>query len=237
VQKGWEIMVFNKGKKVTKNGKRQFAVIGLGRFGGSVCKELYSQGYEVLAIDFDEEKVREYSTLSTHAVNIDSTDESALKNVGIRNFEHVVVAIGDHIQASILTTLTLKELGIEKVWVKAQNSYHHKVLDKLGADLVVHPEFDMGKRIAHKMTSDKVIDFIDLEDEYSIVELYATKKIHNKTLIDLNFRAKYGVTILAYRRNKDMHISPSAAVELQEGDLLIVMGHKNDLDRFEEEGL
>lgn len=229
--------MFNKRNKEKQSSKKQFAVIGLGRFGGSVCKELYAQGHEVLAIDQDEDKVREYSEFATHAVSIDSTDENALKNVGIRNFDHVVVAIGDHIQASILTTLSLKELGIEKVWVKAQNTYHQKVLDKLDADLVVHPEFDMGKRIAHKMTSDKVIDFIELEDDYSIVELYATKKVHGKNLIDLNFRSEYGVTILAFKREKKMNISPNAQEELHEGDLLIVMGHTEDLERFENNGL
>lgn len=224
-------------QKQHKSRKQQFAVIGLGRFGGSVCKELFAQGHEVLAIDQDEERVREYTAFATHAVQIDSTDEAALRNAGIRNFDHVVVAIGDHIQASILTTLVLKELGIEKVWVKAQNTYHQKVLDKLGADLVVHPEFDMGKRIAHKMTSDKVIDFIDLEDDYSIVELYATKKIDGKNLIELHFRAVYGVTILAFKRDSQMTIGPRPEEKIYEGDLLIVMGHTNDLKRFEDEGL
>ncbi|PTL38080.1 potassium channel family protein [Alkalicoccus saliphilus] len=222
-------------KKEQKN--KQYAVIGLGRFGGSVCKELYAQGHEVLAIDFDEDKVREYAAFATHSVQIDTTDEGALKNVGIRNFDHVVVAIGDHIQASILTTLLLKELGIEKIWVKAQNTYHQKVLDKLGADLVVHPEFDMGKRIAQKMTSDKVIDFIDLEDDYSIVELYATKKVSGKSLADLHLRATYGVTVLAMKNGGKMNIAPRPDDKIKEDDLLIVMGHKDDLARFENQGL
>ncbi|WP_147805177.1 potassium channel family protein [Alkalicoccus halolimnae] len=224
-------------KKKHRQKQRQFAVIGLGRFGGSVCKELFAQGHEVLAIDINEDKAREFSAFATHSVQLDTTDEGALKNIGIRNFEHVVVAIGDHIQASILTTLLLKELGIEKVWVKAQNTYHQKVLDKLGADLVVHPEFDMGKRIAHKMTSDKVIDFIDLEDDYSIVELYATKKIDGQSLATLNMRAIYGVTVLAIKKDKKMNIAPRPDIEIEENDLLIVMGHKNDLTRFEKDGL
>ncbi|WP_026690204.1 potassium channel family protein [Alteribacter aurantiacus] len=217
--------------------KKQFAVIGLGRFGGSVCKELYEMGHEVLAVDKEEEKINEYAKYATHAVQLDSTDEQALRSIGIGNFDHVVVAIGDNIQASILTTLVLKEMGIEKVWVKAQNSYHQKVLDKIGADLVVHPEFDMGKRIAHNMSSEKIIDFIDLSDDYSIVELLASKKVSNQTLIDLNVRAKYGVTILAIKRGDDMNIAPLPDDKVYEGDILIVMGHKNDLDRFEDEGL
>ncbi|WP_026690907.1 potassium channel family protein [Alteribacter aurantiacus] len=217
--------------------KKQFAVIGLGRFGGSVCKELYEMGHEVLAIDMLEEKVNEYAKYATHAVQLDSTDEKALQSVGIGNFEHVVVAIGDNIQSSILTTLVLKEMGVLKVWVKAQNHYHQKVLDKIGADLVVHPEYDMGKRIAHNISSEKIIDFIDLSDDYSIVELLATKKVDGKSLVDLNVRARYGVTILAFKRGEALNISPLPDDEIHENDILIVMGHKNDLDRFEDEGL
>ncbi|SES11389.1 potassium channel family protein [Salipaludibacillus aurantiacus] len=217
--------------------KKQFAVIGLGRFGGSVCKELFKMGHEVLAVDKDEDKVNEYAKFATHAVQLDSTDEKSLISMGIRNFEHVVVAIGDNIQASILTTLVLKEIGVKTVWVKAQNAYHQKVLDKIGADLVVHPEFDMGKRIAHNMSSEKIIDFIDLADDYSIVELLATSKVHNMTLIELDVRANYGVTILAFKSGKEMNIAPDPDDKIREGDILIVMGHTNDLDRFEDEGL
>ncbi|PYZ96431.1 potassium transporter Trk [Alteribacter lacisalsi] len=216
---------------------KQFAVIGLGRFGGSVCRELHEMGHEVLAVDKVEDKVNEYAGFATHAVQLDSTDESALRSMGIGNFEHVVVAIGDNIQASILTTLVLKELGVTKVWVKAQNHYHHKVLEKIGADMVVHPELDMGKRIAHNMASEKVVDFIDLSDDYSIVELLATDKVNHRTLVDLNIRAKYGVTVLAFKREENMNISPMPDDEIVKGDILVVMGHKNDLNRFEEEGL
>ncbi|SDB98791.1 potassium channel family protein [Shouchella lonarensis] len=217
--------------------KKQFAVIGLGRFGGSVCKELFEMGHEVLAIDLDEARVNEHVKFSTHAIQLDSTDEKALESVGMRNFSHVVVAIGDNIQASILTTLVLKEMGVEKVWVKAQSYYHQKVLDKIGADLVVHPEFDMGKRIAHNISSEKIIDFIDLSDDYSIVELLATKKVSRRTLVQLDVRAKYGVTILAIKRGEEMNIAPFPEDEVHESDILIVVGHKDDIDRFEDEGL
>ncbi|MFC5713644.1 potassium channel family protein [Thalassorhabdus alkalitolerans] len=220
-----------------KRMKKQFAVIGLGRFGGSICRELYSMGHDVLAVDNDEEKVNEYVTLATHAVQADGTDEKALKSLGIGNFEHVVVAIGDNIQASILTTLVLKDLDIPKVWVKAQNHYHQKVLEKIGADQIVHPEYDMGIRIAQNMASEKVIDHIDLSDEYSIVELLATSKVHNKSLIDLDVRAKYGVTILAIKRGEDVNVSPMPDDLIKKEDMIVVIGHKNDVRRFENEGL
>ncbi|NQD53006.1 TrkA family potassium uptake protein, partial [Bacillus altitudinis] len=142
--------------------KKEYAVIGLGRFGGSICKALSEEGLEVMAMDMNEDRVNEYAKIASHAVIGDSTDESVLKNLGIRNFDHVIVAIGENIQASILTTIMLKELGVKMVTVKAQNDYHEKVLNKIGADRIVHPERDMGRRIAHKIISNNVLDYLEL---------------------------------------------------------------------------
>ncbi|WP_096200792.1 potassium channel family protein [Bacillus sp. FJAT-45350] len=217
--------------------RKQFAVIGLGRFGSSVCKELYNLGHEVLAIDTNDEKINEMTKYSTHAVIGNGTDEKALQSIGIRNFDHVVVAIGDDIQSSILCTLVLKEMGIANVWVKAQNHYHHRVLEKIGADRIVHPEKDMGIRIAQHLVSEKIIDYIELSEDYSIVELIATAKIANQTLIQLDVRAKYGCTILAIKRGENVNISPFPDDKILKDDILIVIGHKNDLKRFEEEGM
>lgn len=213
--------------------KRQFVVIGLGRFGGSVCKELMEQGNEVLAVDIDEQLVYEFSNKVTHSVVADSTDEATLRNLGIRNFEFAVVAIGDNLQASILTTLLLKELEIKNVWVKAKNDYHQKVLEKIGADKVIHPESDMGKRIAQQISDENVIDFIELSDEYSIVELIATTKLNGKTLVDLDIRARYGITILAIKKGEEINISPDPDFEISKSDLMIVIGHNNEIKRFE----
>ena len=129
--------------------KKQFAVIGLGRFGGSICKELSRLGMEVMAIDHSPEKVDEFKDIVTHAVVANSTDEAALKNLGIRNFDHVIVAIGDDIQSSILTTLMLNELGVKHITVKAQNDYHEKVLEKIVAHEIFHTERDICIRISH----------------------------------------------------------------------------------------
>jgi trk system potassium uptake protein TrkA len=133
--------------------KKQYAVIGLGRFGGSICEALLSHGVEVLAIDRSEERVNKFAGKATYAVVADATDEATLKNLGIRNFDHVIVSIGEDIQASILTTLILVEQGVKNVTAKAQNDYHGKVLNKIGAHMVVHPERDMGVRIAHNIIS------------------------------------------------------------------------------------
>ncbi|WP_209123685.1 TrkA family potassium uptake protein [Alkalihalobacillus sp. BA299] len=215
--------------------KKQFAVIGLGRFGGSICKELIRQGMEVLAIDQSPEKVDEYKDIVTHAVVANSTDEIALKNLGIRNFDHVIVAIGDDIQSSILTTLMLNELGVKHITVKAQNDYHEKVLEKIGAHEIVHPERDIGIRIAHHIVSKNVLDYLELSDEYSIVELIAGEKMHGKTLIDLDIRAKYGINIMAIKRNENINVSPQAHEKIIRGDILIVIGADKDIDRFEKQ--
>lgn len=213
--------------------KKEFAVIGLGRFGGSICRTLAEDGLEVLAIDTDEERVNEFSMIASHAVVGDTTDEAVVKSLGIRNFDHVIVAIGDDIQASILTTLILKELGVKKITVKAQNDYHEKVLRKIGADQVVHPERDMGRRIAHNMVSNNVLDYLELSDDHSIVEIVANERLAGHTLIDLDIRAKYGINIVAVKRNNDIIVSPLAHEGIQMKDILIVIGADEDINRFE----
>lgn len=217
--------------------KKQFAVIGLGRFGGSICRNLSEQGVEVLALDNDEDRVNEYSSIATHAVIADSTDESVLKSLGLRNFDHVIVAIGDNIQASILTTLILKEMGVPKVTAKAQNDYHEKVLRKIGADQVIHPERDMGARIAHNITSTSVLDYLELSDEHSILEVIAGRKMSGQTLVQLDVRARFGVNIVAIKESGKINVSPGADQVVEEGDILIVIGADVDIDRFKNQML
>lgn len=213
--------------------KKDFAVIGLGRFGGSICRELSEEGMEVMAIDLDEDKVNEFANIASHAVVGDSTDEAVLKSLGIRNFDHVIVAIGDNIQSSILTTLMLKELGVKFITVKAQNDYHEKVLSKIGADRIVHPERDMGRRIAHNLISNNVLDYLELSDEHSIVEIVVNNKLSGHTLIDLDIRAKYGINIVAIKRGKEIFVSPQADEVIHKEDILILIGADTDIDRFE----
>jgi trk system potassium uptake protein TrkA len=213
--------------------KKEFAVIGLGRFGGSICRALSEEGLEVMAIDTDEDKVNEFANVASHAVVGDTTDETVLKSLGIRNFDHVIVAIGDNIQASILTTLILKELGVKDITVKATNDYHEKVLSKIGADRIVHPERDMGRRIAHKIISNNVLDYLELSDEHSIVEIVANERLHGNSIIDLDIRAKYGINIVAMKRNKDIIVSPQANEIIKKNDILIVIGADTDINRFE----
>jgi trk system potassium uptake protein TrkA len=215
------------------NMKREFAVIGLGRFGGSICKELSMEGMQVLAIDIDEDRVNEYKNIASHAVIADTTDEVSLKEIGIKNFDHVIVAIGDNIQASILTAVILTDLEIKKITVKAQNDYHEKILTKIGVDHVVHPERDMGKRIAHNIISNNILDYLELSDDHSIVEVKAGKRMIGKSLVDLDIRANYGCNVVAIKQEKDINVSPSADESLKENDVLIVIGADADISRFE----
>jgi len=213
--------------------RKEYAVIGLGRFGGSICRELSMEGMEVLAIDKDEEKVNEYKNIASHAVVVDSTDEDALKEIGIKNFEHVIVAIGENIQASILTTVILADLEINKITVKAQNDYHEKILNKIGADQVVHPERDMGKRLAHNLISNNILDYLDLSDEHSIIEVKVGNKMIGRSLEELHIRKRFGCNIVAIRRDDKINVSPDANEKFEKEDIIIVIGADRDLNRFE----
>lgn len=214
--------------------KKQFAIIGIGRFGSSVALSLTQLGYDVLAVDADEGKIQAISQCVTHAVQADPTEEEALRAIGIRNFDVVVVAIGQDIQASILTTLILKELGVKMLIVKAQNELHGKVLRKIGADKVIFPERDMGQRLAHALISPNILDFIELSDNYSIVEIRATPLLIGKSLNQLDIRTGYGCNVMAIKSNDGtMNITPSADDLIQPTDILIVVGHNDDLNRLE----
>ncbi|MFJ7970587.1 potassium channel family protein [Psychrobacillus sp. NPDC096389] len=217
--------------------QKEFVVIGLGRFGGSIVRELIDQGADVMAIDIATERVDEFAAIATQAVVADTTDEAVLKSLGIRNFEHVIVAIGDDIQSSILTTLMLKEIGVKKITVKAQNDYHEKVLRKIGADQVVHPERDMGIRIANNILSNNVLDYLELSDEHSIMEIKVNEKIAQKSLVDLDIRARYGINIVAIKRGNTINVSPPADENLQLNDVLIIIGADVDINRFEKKVL
>lgn len=213
--------------------KKQYAVIGMGRFGSSIATALYRLGYEVLAIDQDEARIEEVLNKVTHAIQADSTDEEALRAIGIRNFNVVVVAIGQDIQASILTSLILKELGVEMLVVKAQTELHGKVLSKIGADKVIFPERDMGLRVAHHLISPNILDYIELSDDYSIVEIHVTPLMVGKNLRELDIRAKYGCNVMAIKTGDHMNIAPRAEDIIQADDVLIVVGSNDDLRELE----
>jgi K+ transport systems, NAD-binding component len=213
--------------------RKQFAVIGIGRFGSSVAQSLVSQGYEVLAVDDDEERVQKISDIVTHAVCADTTNEEAIKALGIRNFDAVVVAIGD-VQASVLSTLILKELGVGYIVAKAQNALHGKMLEKIGADRVVYPERDMGTRIAHSLISSNVLDYIELSAKLSIVEVAVPRAMAGKSLADSNLRSSYGLNLVAVKRDETTIIIPTPDEVLRPGDILVVLGDNKGIRRLEQ---
>jgi trk system potassium uptake protein TrkA len=214
--------------------RKQFAVIGIGRFGSSVATCLARQGYEVMAVDDDGERVQKISEVVTHAVRADTTDEEALKSLGIRNFDAVVVAIGHDVQASVLTTLLLKEAGVGHIVAKAQNALHGKLLEKIGADRVVYPEWDMGMRIAHNLISANVLEYIELSPELSIVEVAVPQAMVGKALADSNLREGYGLNLVALKREGMIQVSPKPAEVFRQGDILFVIGDNKGIYRLEQ---
>jgi trk system potassium uptake protein len=212
--------------------KQSYAVIGLGRFGLSIASKLFEAGQEVMGIDIDEERIDDGKLTLTHAVVLDSTEEESLKSIGIRNFDYVIVAIGNDMQASILTTLLLKDMGVKKVIAKALNKRHGQVLTKVGADWVIHPERDMGERVAHQLLSPNVLNYIELSSEYNIEEIMIPPGITSKNLRELDLRAKYNLTAIAVVNNENIIISPSPDQILQEGDKLVVLGNRENINQF-----
>jgi len=213
--------------------KKQFAVIGMGRFGQSVARGLASLGQEVLAVDNDEALVAEIAPYVTHAVQADATDEKALISLGIRNFDVAVVAIGIDIQASILVTMLCKELGVGFVLAKAISELHGKVLYKTGADRVVFPERDMGLRVAHNLANSNILDYIEIAGDLRIVDISALPEWENKSLLELNLRRKYGVNVIAIKRNKEINSAPHGDDVIEKDDTLIIAGNKESITRLE----
>jgi trk system potassium uptake protein TrkA len=213
---------------------KQYAVIGLGRFGTSVARNLFRLGQEVLAIDTDEERLKYIADEVTHTLMADTTDVNVLKSIGVKNFDVVVVAIGENVQCSIMTTLLLKELGVKYVVVKALNKMQGRVLEKIGADRVIFPERDMGKRIAHNLVSANFVDFIELAQEFRIIEIIAPSELQGKTLKALNLRARYNVNLVLLRRaSGEVIFTPGAEDMIESGDVLLLAGQKNELDKLE----
>ncbi|MDQ0914538.1 TrkA family potassium uptake protein [Paenibacillus sp. V4I5] len=215
--------------------KNQYAVIGLGRFGASISKELIKLGYEVLGIDKDEEIVNELSSELTHTVVADATDEEVLKSLGMRNFDCAVVAIGDDIQSSILTAIVLKDLGVKKVVAKALSDLHGKVLNKIGVDRIIYPERDMGIRVAHQLVSPNLLDYIEISKDYTIAELSVSKRISGLTIKELDPRAKYGCSVVAINKKTGVIIAPTATDTVNEHDIMVIIGTNDHIEDFERE--
>lgn len=213
--------------------RKQFAIIGLGRFGSAVCKTLHDLGHEVLGMDQSEEMTRaaHADEIATHVVQVDSTDIHALDEIGMRSFDAVVVAIGADLESSILTVLNLIDLGVTNIIGKASHDKHGKLLSRIGGDYirVVYPETQMGERVAKAISGGGIIESIELDPNYSIIEIPAPPELIGKTLTEANLRARFGVTVIAIKSRHAVNIAPLGHDRFQDGDLIAVIGPNDRL--------
>ena len=209
---------------------KSYIVIGLGRFGSQAAKRLYEYGCEVLAIDREPDLVQPVSNLVTQAVVADARDKEVLRALGAKDFECAIVAIGDNLADSVLATMNLKELGVPYIVCKASDETHRQVLLKLGADRVVIPEQEHADRLAKNLSSPNVLEYIELSDEYGIIEIPAPKSWVGKTLKELNVRAKLGVNIIAVEKGRNINVSPLADYCIAAEDIMVVLGDTTALE-------
>jgi trk system potassium uptake protein TrkA len=206
-------------------------VIGMGRFGSSLARELMRTGHEVLGVDTDERLVQQMSHELTHTVKADTTDEAVLSELGIGEFDAAVVAIGADIEASILTTSLLLQLGVPNVWAKANSQSHGRILEQLGAHHVVFPEYEMGKRVAH-MVSGESLDYVPIDNDFVMVKALVPESFNDQTLADLKIRSNYGVTVVAITKGDGEYKPAFPDTVLHVGDQIIVAGQVEPLDKF-----
>ena len=213
----------------SKSKDKQYLVIGCGRFGSSVAKKMCQLGNEVMVIDKDEDSINNIAELVTHTAIVDVTEERDLKSIGLGNFDVVIVAISSDIRAYIMATVMAKEMGVPKVVCKAKDELQAKVLYKIGADKVVFPERDMGIRLAYNLASENILDQINLDPEYSIMEIVTPQNWVGKTIIELNLRAKYDITVLAVKTQSGLKVMPSPNYKMQEKNILIIIGNTDKI--------
>lgn len=209
---------------------KSYIVIGLGLFGAEVARKLCTLGCEVLAMDVRNDLVNQVAGDVTHAVVGDGRDKDVLRALGAGNFDCAIIAIGDDLAASVLTTMNLKELGVPYVVCKAHDQTHRRVLEKLGVDRVVIPEHEFGAKLARSLSSHNVLDYIELSEDYGILEVPAPKSWIGKTILELNVRAKLGVNIIAVENEQTTNVSPAASYRIMAGDVMVVLGDNKALE-------
>ena len=225
--------------------KKQIAVIGLGTFGSSVARELTLKGAEVLAIDTDEDKVKDITQHVAQAVVADATEDKVLRSLGVSDFDTAIVAIGESMESSILITLLLKELGVKNIIVKSISSLHSKVVAKVGANRVIYPEYEMAKKLADSLVSPNILEEIELSPEYNIVEALAPKRFWGKSIRDSEIRTNFNVDVIAVKRHapvinddgqsdvkEEIFIVPGGSFEIMEGDVVVLVGRDQAIDQI-----
>ncbi len=211
---------------------KQFAVLGLGRFGSSIVKTLSENGFNVLACDADADIVQEVSRFATYVVQADVTDENAMKKLGLGNFDVVIVAIGTNLESSVMATLIAKEQGAKYVLSKARDNKQKNILEKVGADRVVLPEWEMGARVATSLITTNVIDYINLSEQFTIAEIEPLDEWAGLSIQKANIRAQAGLNVVAIRRGKRVMVSLNPNEVIEETDILVVVGETANIQRM-----
>jgi trk system potassium uptake protein TrkA len=220
--------------------RKQFGVIGLGRFGSALAMTLTELGHDVIGVDGDESRVQQLADVITHALQIDATDEKALRAAGIQDVDVAVVSIGENIESSLLVVMQLRDLGIATIVAKAVTPLHGRILEKLGVSRVIFPEREMAIRIAHGLVMPNVIDYIELSRDFSIVEVPAPEAFVGRTLKQLELRPRLGLTLIAIKRRSDdsgavvTNIAPAADETIRSGDVLALLGSNERLTKLDE---
>ena len=225
--------LFSFGRQNASRGGDSVAVIGLGRFGSAVALELMASDVEVLGIDPSDRIVQEMSTKLTHCVRADSTQEDALRQLGIHEFGRAVVGIGTSVEANLLTASLLKRLGVENIWAKAISEAHGRILDQLGIGHVVYPENDMGRRVAH-LVMGCMLDFIQFEPDYAMVKTAPPAMLLGKPLSESGVRRSHGVTIVGVKRPGGAFTHATGETVLRSGDVVIASGQPRAVEKFSE---
>ncbi|MFI9203193.1 potassium channel family protein [Streptomyces sp. NPDC053048] len=221
------------GRRARTAADQRVAVFGLGRFGGSLARELMRRGWDVLGVDSDPKRVQKFSDVITHATTGDSTDAETLRQLGVYEFTSAVVGIGTDVQASILVTSNLLEAGVPNVWAKAISRQHGRILERLGAHHVVLPEHDMGERVAHLVTG-RMLDFIQFDDDYALAKTVAPRVATGLPLGESLVRSKYGVTVVGIKRSGQDFTHATAETVVEAGDIIVVTGRTAAVERFSE---
>lgn len=217
-----------------RDGRRKdILVVGLGRFGRALAETLVSLGHEVLGVDRDHRAVQEAASALTHVVEADSTDSESLRQLGAADFGHAIVAIGSDLEASILTTAALSDLGIPDIWSKAVTDSHGQILERVGAHHVVFPEHEMGERVAHLVTG-RMLDFIELDENFALAETRAPEEMIGRTLGEVGVRRRYGVTVVCIKHRGGNFTYATADTAVEKGDILLVAGETAQAERFSE---
>ena len=220
--------------------RKQFGVIGLGRFGSAMAMTLTELGHDVVGVDADEARVQHLADVITHALQIEATDEKALRAAGIQDVDVAVVSIGENIESSLLVVMQLRELGVHTIVAKAVTPLHGRILEKLGVSRVIFPEREMAIRIAHSLVMPNVIDYIELSRDFSIVEVPAPQAFVGRTLKQLELRPRLGLTLIAIKRQAEgssaivTNIAPTADETIRGGDILALLGSNERLNQLDQ---